>query len=508
MTDNVLFGAFAFIIAVILGGASLLDESRKPEAQRSTIVFSGYLQTWFAVLVLIGYLRDGTDGAVNMILHCWFLVFLQIAVYYAILLPLLPLLRRWFDAKTCARLWMLPSCLYILMQNSNGGLSRSQPKWILRWPGNGVYTAALVWLIGFAAVLLWYTVGHLVYRRQLLRDAREETDPAVLALWKEHLEELTYEGKGEYRLVRSAATRTPLSIGLFKKSIRVVLPERDYTPEELKLIFRHELIHLGRTDCWGKLMLLFCTAMCWFLPLMWIAMRRSADDLELSCDEGVLEDADEETRRKYAELILCSAGDQRGYTTCLSATATALRYRLKNIVRPRKRMGGALLVAVVSFALIYGSGFVALSYGGETVGDLIEKHLEPGTGYEVRYVDYWDSELKCGLDWSEEYRCTDRQALLDYVSSRKVYRLSCSYQAEMEAVNLYLSVNSDPFGTNWLDFNGQILRFRYTVLSPSSPFNVHSYVECYELEEPLNPEELREFFVVERTAQIPPAEYE
>ena len=65
---------------------------------------------------------------------------------------------------------------------------------------------------------------------------------------------------------------------------------------------------------------------------MRVAARKSADDLELSCDETVLAGEDSGSRKRYAELILKTAGDERGFTTCLSATATALRYRLKNII--------------------------------------------------------------------------------------------------------------------------------------------------------------------------------
>ena len=35
----------------------------------------------------------------------------------------------------------------------------------------------------------------------------------------------------------------------------------------------------------GQLAFAFCTALCWFNPFLWIAMRKSAEDLELSCDE-------------------------------------------------------------------------------------------------------------------------------------------------------------------------------------------------------------------------------
>ena len=67
-------------------------------------------------------------------------------------------------------------------------------------------------------------------------------------------------------------------------------------------------------DAWGKFFLAFCTAICWFNPLMWVAMRKSADDLELSCDEAVTAELDEAGRRRYASLLLDTVGDERGFT--------------------------------------------------------------------------------------------------------------------------------------------------------------------------------------------------
>lgn len=69
-------------------------------------------------------------------------------------------------------------------------------------------------------------------------------------------------------------------------------------------------------------------ALCWFNPLMWIATRKASDDLELSCDEIVLENMDEGMRRQYAELLLDTAGQAGGFTICLSAAAETMRYRL------------------------------------------------------------------------------------------------------------------------------------------------------------------------------------
>lgn len=210
--------------------------------------------------------------------------------------------------------------------------------------------------------------------------------------------------------MRSDAVTTPLSIGLYNRTTRIVLPMREYTQEELSLILRHEIIHISRGDPASKFFLTFCTAMCWFNPLMWAAMRKSADDFELSCDESVLLDEPQPVRRQYAELLLQTAGDERGFTTCLSATAGALRYRLRNIMTPGKKRTGAILVGLTLFVLAMCSGYVALAYdarpGTQRIFD--GQDLNAVT---VSSVDPWNDPR--GKDGT----CMDEDALKDYLAS-------------------------------------------------------------------------------------------
>lgn len=131
-----------------------------------------------------------------------------------------------------------------------------------------------------------------------------------------------------------------------------ILPIHAYTERELRLIFRHELHHLRRRDTDSKLFFVFCGCLCWFNPLVHLAIRRAADDLELSCDEIVLEHADEETRNFYAELLLNVTGERRGFTTCLSARATSLRYRLKCVMHERKTAEGSLMLMLFMFLFL------------------------------------------------------------------------------------------------------------------------------------------------------------
>ncbi|MBQ3076514.1 MAG: M56 family metallopeptidase [Clostridia bacterium] len=294
------------------------------------------------------------------LISLFFLLTVSLTLHTLLLLPLLPLLRRRISARSCAVLWMLPillQMLLILPQHARG----PQPWLVLTLPEGWAGPLLALWLAGFAVGMGGQLLRHLRFRRHILAPARAVTDPAVLALWQEVQREAR-GAAGTIPLLISPAVRTPLAIGLFPRTLRVVLPTEDYRAEELRLIFRHEIIHICRADGWNKFFLRFVTALCWFVPTLWPAMRRCAEDLELSCDETVLLGADEDTRRRYAALLLETAGQEAGWTTCLSASAKSLRYRLSRVVRPARRQGGAAAVGLCALLLLAVGGRCVLAY--------------------------------------------------------------------------------------------------------------------------------------------------
>ena len=429
--------AFALIFGVLFAwiAFSRPEEAEDPEGKgpRYRPYLNGWLMPGYMTTLLVGSLIvSGWRGwdEVSWGVITWILVaFLHISLYFILLLLAQPLLRRYLRAGSCALLWLTPNYLYLTL--SSGMMIT--PRWVVSLPQGVVGRLAIVWLAGALVILGWKIFSHLRFRRWLLRGAEEVSDPDVLAVWQAEMERAR-EKKPKFRLVISPQASTPMTIGLFSKSVRVVLPRRHYTPEELKLIFRHELVHIGREDAWNKFFVTFCIAMCWFNPFMWLAMGRSSEDLELSCDETVLSSLGEGERRQYAELILRTAGDGRGFTTCLSASASALRYRLKNIVRPARKHVGALFVGVVASLLFLTCGQVGLAYG-------------MGTG-EV-YICQNEAEsisLAKVTQTKEEARkviqCRDEEALTDYLSSLTLYQAVGTYDCDSGEKQLSLTYNT------------------------------------------------------------------
>ncbi len=322
--------------------------------------FMAYMTTALLLPLLIGSRRE--ELTVRNF-ACLSTVFLHIAFYDALLLMLLPLLRRRVAARSIAALWTVPTVLYLF---TYAGTSVLHPLAVLRVPLALARKLGWLWFAGFCAVLLTKTVGHLRFRRAVLKPARQIEEGPVLAVLRE---EMAAIGQEKLRLVVSPAVRMPVVIGLLKEETVLVLPEREYSEAEQRLIFSHELVHVQRGDAWFKLFLCFCTAMVWFNPLMWVSMARAAEDAELSCDETVLIRADADERRRYAWLILSTAGDARGFSSCLSASALGLRYRLRSIVKPGKKHGGILLLSFAVFLLMVSCGLLSVCIESGTLGE-------------------------------------------------------------------------------------------------------------------------------------------
>ena len=386
-----------------------------------------------------------------MMLSMCFRIFLHLCVYYVILGLLLPLFRRHISARACAMLWLIPNYLYITEMSY---MELPEPLLVIHASSRVVSILFALWIVGFLSVFLWKIGEHLVFRRKILRNAKPVTDKRILEIFQGQIEDAgMVKPKPKFKLITSPDAVTPLTIGLFKRSTRVILPTNTYTDEELKLIFRHELIHIGREDSWSKFFMMFCTAMCWFNPLMWIAMKKSAEDIELSCDETVLLDADDDTRKKYANLILNTAGNDRGFTTCLSASASSMRYRLKSIVSPGKKHSGALIVGLMFFILCMTSGYVALAYGEETGAETVFRNYELSS-----FVA--DDITVSGGQYDGKLDNIDAEALTAYIAGLRTQEMTGNYSFSNDDREVSIWYNT-PYGVVLLDLHSNHVRVFY-----------------------------------------------
>ena len=158
----------------------------------------------------------------------------------------------------------------------------------------------------------------------------------------------------------SAAAPVPMLVGLLRPEI--ILPARDWEPEELCHILRHELCHYRRGDLVWKRLALAVGCLHWFNPLLPLFRRELDRACELSCDAHLLEDLDRTGRQRYGELLISLAAQKplsrRGHALPFSAEKRELKERLMQIMRYNKQkklpFAAAVLTLLLSAGLLCG----------------------------------------------------------------------------------------------------------------------------------------------------------
>ena len=127
-------------------------------------------------------------------------------------------------------------------------------------------------------------------------------------------------------------------VGVFKPYI--VLPLIT-APQDVKNVLTHEVCHLKNKDhLWGVLRL-FCCAIHWFNPLVWIAASMSRTDSELRCDDRVTGPMNESERKEYANVLVLAAARKSMpglgvMATGMTMTGKRLKNRLLTVLADRQ----------------------------------------------------------------------------------------------------------------------------------------------------------------------------
>ena len=376
------------LCALVMRGDTIITNDDIFDKNRRRTVFSyGIPVYWMAIIVLLIvvmtpglFFLDQTAfyGFTGELLLC---LVPFMALYMTLLAIVMPFLKKRISATACVIIWLLPNLQYVNFTYLH--YVTNAPAVVIKVPAYVMHAALLIWMAGFLVVLTRGVIEHRRFKKDLFQNSYKASEN-VCNLYHEVRRSMGALGKGDEHPdaflvpcyndpIISPGTRTPLAIGFTPSSSNVVLPEKEYTDTELRLIFRHEWIHILRRDSWTKLFLLICRAMCWFLPLAWKATEEAAEEIEMSCDEMVLCDEDDDVKKEYGRLILSTASNAAGFTTCLSASAESMKYRLQRILENRKRSMGLPVIALAFLIFVCGTRIVTFAVEFGTVADLLNR---------------------------------------------------------------------------------------------------------------------------------------
>lgn len=238
---------------------------------------------------------------------------------------------------------------------------------------------AAVWLAGVLAFISLHFFSYLHYKRQLLKRGTAIKDAPSSQLLLCLSEELNI--KQTVTLIEYSEADSPMMMGFLKPIL--VLPKECYNAEELYFILKHELVHLKRHDIYAKLLFMLANAVHWFNPLIWLMQKEAVIDMELSCDERVVQGAEYTVRRAYTETLFSTLRRKRAKKTMLSTQfyggKQVMKKRFMNILEKAKKKNGAvLLMGAVVLTILCGvligcSVGNSVSFGQENSQEEIQK---------------------------------------------------------------------------------------------------------------------------------------
>mgnify|MGYP004652184299 CR=1 FL=1 len=154
----------------------------------------------------------------------------------------------------------------------------------------------IVWIAGMVISFLFYLINFIIFKIKI-KGHLEKLDSKLFEQVKDEL-----KIKRNVNLCKCSLINSPVFVGFVSPII--LMPYTNYTDEELKLIYKHELTHFKRMDVWYKLILVIASVVHWFNPLVYLMRRYASKDIEYTCDDIVTKDLSLEQRKEYSKVIL------------------------------------------------------------------------------------------------------------------------------------------------------------------------------------------------------------
>ena len=187
--------------------------------------------------------------------------------------------------------------------------------------------ATFAWAIGMGVMLAYATVSylHLCYKVRVSLRLRDN-------IW----------------LCDEIAT--PFLLGVFRPKIYI---PSGIDESNFPSIIAHENAHMRRHDHWWKPLGFLILSIHWFNPLVWIAYILLCKDIELACDEKVIQELGKDESIAYSKALLSCSINRRTILVCpLAFGEVGVKERVKRVLNYKKPDFWIVVAAIVASVVL------------------------------------------------------------------------------------------------------------------------------------------------------------
>ena len=229
----------------------------------------------------------------------------------------------------------------------------------------------LVWLLG-ALVLAGIFLASYLHCQRIFRVSFPVNRPDAETWLQAHHLCRIIQLRGSDRIA------APLTYGVFRPVILLPMDMAEKWEEGLDCVLAHEYVHICRFDTVFKLLLAAALCLHWWNPAVWMLYVLANRDIELSCDQLVLERLGI-SRRAYARALLSLEAARSGLPGLFSQFGGYFtERRIRFIIKHRKVKPFVVFFAVLLVVAITGAFATSAKSESAVPADeaLIEKMVD------------------------------------------------------------------------------------------------------------------------------------
>lgn len=210
---------------------------------------------------------------------------------------------------------------------------------------------------------------------------------------------------------------------------RIYLPA-GLSEEYRRYVLEHEKTHLKRGDVWVKYIAYMLTSIHWFNPLVWISYVLMCRDMEMSCDERVLQNMGMEEKKAYSTALLAVASGRKiQFGIPVAFGEQGAKGRIVNVLHYRKpafwvTAAAGVVLVMLAVGLLSDPREeqveVITPQFDETFLQQVEAWIDVAAPSNAMGFSNWFEEY-AGDRWFEDYTGNEPPMFIEYNDSQIVF---------------------------------------------------------------------------------------
>lgn len=271
----------------------------------------------------------------------------------------------------------------------------------------GIWAAGVAAMLAYAAVSYWRV--RMQVRESIPRDGRQYRQKIYLC---DHIP-------------------SPFILGIIRP--KIYLPS-NLDGQQQRSVIAHERAHIARLDHLWKPLGFLLLSVHWFNPLVWVGYGLLCRDIEMACDEKVIEKMSPEQKQIYSTVLLTCSMPRKAITACpLAFGESGVKERVRGILNYRRPSFWVVLVSVL-LCLILAVSFLSNPLRTEDYLRLREEGMTASQRYTYSFAMRTGRTVKRPVLTAELWQ---KGTLM------QIERRALSNDSDSLSVNLMWAVRSD-----------------------------------------------------------------